>query len=227
VSPLASPASGDAGQSIGFQANASFGIKPYTFAWTFGGGRTATAANPSITFATAGAYTANVTVKDLTGTEATGSVTVTVSPALTVHASVSTNATTVGTPLTFAAAATGGKAPYTYAWTFGDQATAANASPSHAYANASTYEVRLTVTDANGATANGTLNVTVRSTPSSSSGFPVVWAVLAVVVVLVVVALAGLLMRRSRTPPATPAMPPTLTPAPPPSPGPASPPPPG
>ncbi|MGI6374891.1 MAG: PKD domain-containing protein [Anaerolineae bacterium] len=43
---------------------------------------------------------------------------------------------------------TGGEMPYTYAWDFGDGGTSTSQSPSHTYAAAGSYEVTLTVTDA-------------------------------------------------------------------------------
>ncbi|PWW21405.1 PKD repeat protein [Geodermatophilus normandii] len=48
-----------------------------------------------------------------------------------------------------------------YAWDFGDSATATGATASHTYAAAGTYTVRLTVTDAAGATGTTTRSVTV------------------------------------------------------------------
>ena len=49
----------------------------------------------------------------------------------------------------------------TYAWTFGDGETSADASPSHTYQSAGTYDVTLTVTDAGGLSDSTTHAVTV------------------------------------------------------------------
>ncbi|WP_158603881.1 PKD domain-containing protein [Cryobacterium tepidiphilum] len=51
-----------------------------------------------------------------------------------------------------------------YAWSFGDGATASGATASHTYATAGTYTVRLTVKDNAGATGTTTRSVTVAST---------------------------------------------------------------
>ncbi|WP_299003880.1 S8 family serine peptidase [uncultured Shewanella sp.] len=48
-----------------------------------------------------------------------------------------------------------------YAWSFGDDATSTDMSPSHEYAQAGSYDVELTVTDAEGNTDTSTMSVTV------------------------------------------------------------------
>ncbi len=55
-------------------------------------------------------------------------------------------------PLTnyFSATTTGGTAPYTYSWDFGDNTTGAGTSPIHTYAQDGLYYVCVTTTDANG-----------------------------------------------------------------------------
>ncbi len=51
--------------------------------------------------------------------------------------------------------------PVTYAWVFGDGATASTASPSHTFAASGAYDVKLTVTDAGGLSDTVTHQVTV------------------------------------------------------------------
>lgn len=68
-----------------------------------------------------------------------------------------------GTPVQFSS--TGSSDPdgsiASYAWTFGDGASAAGATPSHTYTTAGTYTARLTVTDNLGATASDQATVTI------------------------------------------------------------------
>jgi len=59
----------------------------------------------------------------------------------------------------FAANVTGGQAPFTYAWTFGDGNTGSGQATTHTYATAGTFNWSVTVTDAqsNTATASGSI----------------------------------------------------------------------
>ncbi len=62
--------------------------------------------------------------------------------------SVDNDTVCIQTPtFNFSESSTGGVAPYTYNWDFGDGNTSTLANPSHTYSNAGTYTVTLTVTD--------------------------------------------------------------------------------
>ncbi len=127
-------------------ANPTGGTAPYTYLWAPGGQTT-----QSIVGQCAGNYT--VTVTDANGCTATQIVTITEPPTLTV-APTFTNVTCFGLCNgTAAANAAGGAPPYAYVWTpsGGNGATANNLCPN-------TYTV--TVTDANGCTASGTVTIT-------------------------------------------------------------------
>ena len=68
-----------------------------------------------------------------------------------------------GIPLTvsFSATVTGGTEPYTYDWDFKDGSDhGTTATPSHTFTTVGTYDVTLTVTDANGGTAQAHVQVT-------------------------------------------------------------------
>ena len=81
-----------------------------------------------------------------------------------VTVSASPSSAAVGTPLTFTAQISGGIAPYSYAWTFGDGATSTDSSPAHSYSQTGHYTVSVTVTDATGASVTSD-PVTVTITP--------------------------------------------------------------
>ena len=131
------------------------------YAWTFGDGGTATGAKASHVYAVAGTYAVTLKVTDNSG--ATNSLTKSVSvvgnatPTASFTVSASGLATTVdGSPSTDPDGTIA-----TYAWTFGDGATASGVRASHTYAVSGAYSITLTVTDNVGAANSVTKSVTV------------------------------------------------------------------
>ena len=66
-----------------------------------------------------------------------------------------------GEAVGFTATSSGGTAPFTYSWAFGDGGLASGLAASHAYAAAGTYVVRLSASDATGRTASASKSVLV------------------------------------------------------------------
>ncbi len=170
---LTAPTSGEAGVSESFSASAT-DISPadqaagFTYSWVFGDGGTATGANPSHTFAAAGTYTVTATATDEYGTMGTASGTVVVVGPPTVNAG-SAFTVNAGTSTTFSQATeSGGTAPFTYSWTFGDGSTASGSlNPSHTYANPGSDTATVTVTDADNVTSSSSVVVTVNDVAPS------------------------------------------------------------
>ncbi|QXP52980.1 PKD domain-containing protein [Cellulophaga sp. HaHa_2_1] len=142
-----------------------------TYAWDFGDGSTATTANPSHSFTTAGTYTVTLTVTD-DGTPAlnsTDTITIIVTDANQAPTAVATSDITSG-EASLAVQFTGDTSSdpdtadvLTYAWDFGDGTTATTANPSHTFTTAATYDVTLTVTD-DGTPALSSTEVTITIT---------------------------------------------------------------
>src|SRR5205807_2131977 len=149
------------------------------------GTATSSAQSPSHAYATAGSFTAKLTVSDNAGHTTTANapaVTVSLSP---LTAGASANPIAGDQPLTvaFTGTAGGGMAPYSYSWNFGDgsaastsqnpshayTAAATSQNPSHAYPSASQFTAVLTLTDANGVKATANVLVTVHSLPTVSA----------------------------------------------------------
>lgn len=123
-----------------------------TYTWNLGNGVvTSNTINPSVTYTAGGTYTISLTVQDnLTCNKTDKTVTyVTVKPkpnsALNITGGQCTNTVSLSQNTS------GGTGPYTYLWNFGNgAATTTVSSPSYTYPGNGTYDVTLTVTDANG-----------------------------------------------------------------------------
>jgi|GEM_PF-2865275 len=145
-----------------------------SYSWNFGGDGTATTASPNFTFSEAGTFNVYLTVTDddsatnRTKEEVTVKVTETPSTPDPSYAPVASIAEPVCDGLACDFDATGSSDPdgsiASYTWFFGDQRGGATTStPSHSYASAGTYVVRLYVTDDDGLEDRDTVFITVSS----------------------------------------------------------------
>ncbi len=91
------------------------------------------------------------------------SVTLSCGPPAPLAASASATPSSGDAPLavTFAGTASGGRPPYSYAWTFGDGAAGSGANLTHTYTAPGAYEANLTVTDAGANVTTASVAVTV------------------------------------------------------------------
>jgi PKD repeat protein len=134
-----------------------------TYAWKFGDNATATGQSASHTYAVSGTYNITLTVTDNAGASnsVTKPVTATGNAAPTASFTTTVNGLAVAVNGSSSSDQDGTIA--SYAWTFGDGATATGATAAHTYAASGTYNITLTVTDNAGATASATHAVKVRS----------------------------------------------------------------
>jgi outer membrane protein OmpA-like peptidoglycan-associated protein len=134
-----------AGQTVALKTSLSGGKPPFNIAWS----------DPALSGETpekvqAGNYT--VTVTDAVGTQYTATIALKAPAALSVAITVKSNASTNESDGQAIAKATGGTAPFTYAWDNGEKdATAVKLAPGSRKA---------VVTDANGCTAEATVEIT-------------------------------------------------------------------
>ncbi len=139
-----------------------------SYAWTFGDGSTAIGATAQHNYTTPGDYTITLTVTDDQG--GTGTVTHQVTatapvvnvPPVAAFTSVVNN---LDVQVDGSGSSDSDGVVASYAWTFGDGATAIGAAAQHTYAAAGSYSVTLTVTDDKGATAVLARQVSVTTAP--------------------------------------------------------------
>jgi PKD repeat protein len=162
------PASGPPSTSFAFNGSPSTDTDGtiVSFAWDFGDGSNETGASPTHTYAGQGVYTVTLTVTDNQGDTGTTS-----SSVLVTAPNVAPTARISVTQTANDSFAFGGDtstdadgAIVSYAWNFGDGATATGISASHRYAVPRAYTVQLTVTD-NGAATNSATTTVQASAP--------------------------------------------------------------
>lgn len=158
ASANATPVQGPAPLAVTFSATAHGGTTPYTYNWSFGDGSPdSTTQNPSHTYSALGTYHPVLTVRDFTGAVATDShlVIQALGPgALSASAQADKTFGLLPLPVAFTGSASGGTAPYTYLWNFGDGAPASEEKdPVHTYSAVGAFTVTLAVQDAGGHSA--------------------------------------------------------------------------
>lgn len=170
------PYTGVVNTSIAFDASSSTVTdqQALSFAWDFGDGSTAAGASPAHSYAAVGTYTAKVTVSASSGGVSTATATVNVTAGSARANAGGPYAASVGAAVTFDSSKSTGPPgeSLTYAWDFGDNATASGAQPTHAYSTAGTFKATVTVTTSGGATATASAAVTVSAGPVANAGGP-------------------------------------------------------
>jgi hypothetical protein len=212
----------DVGSSLSFTGTISNGLAPNAGSWSFGDGSHAGGLAPSHIYNQAGVYTANFTATDFLGRNTTTSVTILVNAAPAASFSLAPSSPVSGSAVGFIPTVSGGTAPFTYAWSFGDGSSSTSAAPTHTYTSSGSFTVKLTVTDALGVSSNSTQTISVSSAPSTSVSLTSgtgLYLLLGIILLLVVVVVLAILLMRKREPPrSAPAPYATTAPSPPPAP---------
>lgn len=136
---------------------------PTAWAWNLGDGNTSSVQSPANTYANDGIYNATLIANNANNCPDTATKTVTVYPSVV----SSFNASDVCFPnsVSFSNLSSG---PVTgYQWNFGDATQSTQASPSHSYTTAGTYNVSLMVSSNDGCADTSTQTVTVFPKPSA------------------------------------------------------------
>ncbi|WP_028114510.1 immune inhibitor A domain-containing protein [Ferrimonas kyonanensis] len=154
------------GASVSLSADLSGGVAPFSYRWDLGNGSSSTEASPQITYANSGDYTVVLTATDALGTvfQQQQQITVVVPLAIALQASSD------DLQVSLSADIRGGATEHTLAWSMGDDTGYTQSNVTHSYAEAGTYTVTLTVTDALGQVATQSTSVTVTAPSSGGSG---------------------------------------------------------
>ena len=178
----ANAVSGTTPLTVAFDASSSTG-EIASYLWDFGDGSTATGSSVSHVYAASGAFTARLTVTGATGQTSAASTTITATAPVVAAlpapptAVISSSSTAAGpAPLTVRFSASDSTAApnasiSSYAWAFGDGATASAASTAHTFTSAGTYTTVLTVADNNGQISTTSTPVVV-TTPAVAANTP-------------------------------------------------------
>ncbi|TLZ63246.1 MAG: PKD domain-containing protein, partial [Methanobacteriota archaeon] len=173
------------GDSVGFYGSSSSGPSPLQYTWYFRDGETSTLADATHAFRSPGSYEVALVVRDAWGRMDLDRVTVNVRQPLPgidfIGADAGPNrAVDEDQAIPFDASHSMESWPHTtdaatlrLEWDFGDGTSGARTNEAHAYANAGTYLVRLTVTDpATGAFGADTAVVSVTNVPPVADAGP-------------------------------------------------------
>ena len=136
------------------------GTSPYAVGWDFGDGSSSTGASVVHTFTSAQAFTVIETATDSSSpsqsTTSSNSVNVLAAPPppLSTGFTFLPSSPSANSPVSFTALTSGGIAPYTYSWDFGDGSSGSGSSISHVYSVSGGYTIGLRVSDSDGVTVS-------------------------------------------------------------------------
>ena len=151
VDPVPAPAadfsSDQDAASLGVQFTDTSTGDPTSWRWDFGDGRTGSRQNPTHGYAKAGDYQVKLTAKNVGGSDSKVS-TVTVKPVPPVAADFTSKQAAGKLDVRFSDGSTG--KPTSWSWDFGDGHVATRQNPTHTYAKAGDYQVKLSVKNSDG-----------------------------------------------------------------------------
>ena len=199
VAPASASLETDVGVPVGFRANSSGGVAPLVTFWRFGDGTVGGSGWVRHAYAASGTYSASATVRDALGLEGRSNVSITVHPLPAAELLANPSTSPPGIPVQFSATVSGGTGASSLEWSFGDGASGNGTAPSHAYALAGTYAVRVNVTDAVGGYTVESLTVNVSSAAPATSGGSDLLPGLAAIGVVTAIVLAIVAVRRYRS----------------------------
>ncbi len=152
----------DVGELAYFTCTPSGGVYPYAFEWNFGNGTFVNGSSSvSQPFSAVGSPVVTCKVTDASSSSAEDATTVTVNSAPVLSAAENRTAADVGQPVGFTCSVTGGTAPVSLGWAFGDGVSFVGGVTSHTYATADQYVAVCSGMDGAGVPVLGSVSLTV------------------------------------------------------------------
>ena len=137
-----------------------------SYSWTYGDGNGSKNTSPSHTYSTDGSYSVQLIATSSEGCKDSASTTISIHPLPQV--SFSQNNVCDGKTMAFSNKSAISSGVNSYKWSFGDNKTSGNTSPSHQYASDGNYTVKLIATSAYGCQDSSSSTVTVYPLPKPS-----------------------------------------------------------
>jgi PKD repeat protein len=141
----ASATSGRAPLDITFTSSVRGGTGPYRYEWSFGDGRTSTAANPRVQFPSGGSFDVRLQVSSGDETVTADPISVRLDSDVRLSCAADPAEAIAPASVAFRAAPSGGTGAFTYRWDFGDGTSSTERSPVHTYSSPGSYREVLTV----------------------------------------------------------------------------------
>jgi PKD repeat protein len=162
------PGTVEVGQPASFDANVTGGSPQRTYTWNFDDGNASTTGTPNAVtvYGATGTYTVNVTATDRTGASASGDTSIDVVAGPAAQIGPTPGIWDVGAPISFTGSMTGGHAPGTFSWKFGDGVTGSGDVVSHTYRSVGSFTVELTVADSVGGVGHAVISVDIIPGPA-------------------------------------------------------------
>jgi gliding motility-associated-like protein len=158
-----------AGNSFSFANGSAISTGTMTYSWAFGDGATSTSKDPVHSFTAAGTYIVKLITTSNNGCTKESTQSLTVHPKPVVAFSINDNTQCAGrNSFVFTNTSSISAGTLSYTWDFGDGNTSTATNPTHAYASAGTYTVKLVAQSSSSCSEELTKEVNVYAEPTAA-----------------------------------------------------------